>query len=456
MSALSWLLTVAVMASGSSDPANDWIQLSGSPAEIGAAWGQLNADVIHQDMKATFFKPAREKGLTDADLLERGQRFAEICEIVAPHWLEEARAAARAARVDPELYTAYIGSVYRFLFLGDECTSYAVSKEFTAGNAILFHKTRDNQDRPQSACLVSSDLPGVNRFITVSDASILACMMMVNEKGLAGSADMGGLRPVTPRFRGMMNTFVLRHIAERAATCDDAERILRDFVEKGYYAGGGKTGTHWLFVDRHGTILELSNNEQEVVAKKHDQKVYFSLRQESAAARTLEAAEEPIDFHLFHGVSRDASMCFDSSISGMTVEIHAGRPADLTCAWLALPAKGLAPALVYGGHWHPAATGGRRSLQPAFGVTIPGRPLGIGRSRPAQTSQGHRATRSRFAGARCPAGRHWTPGPRGARCNEHMAKDAARGAVNPVKVGGSYARLDSPLAGSLEWRNGVP
>ena len=48
----------------------------------------------------------------------------------------------------------------------------------------------------------------------------------------------------------MMNTFLLRHIAERASCCAEALEIIREFVGRGWYAGGAKTGTHWLFVDR--------------------------------------------------------------------------------------------------------------------------------------------------------------------------------------------------------------
>ena len=68
--------------------------------------------------------------------------------------------------------------------------------------AILFHKTRDNKDRPQAAYIVESSLEGINKFISVSNATtILGCSMMVNEKGLAGSSDY----PVEHTRRGDPN-----------------------------------------------------------------------------------------------------------------------------------------------------------------------------------------------------------------------------------------------------------
>ena len=325
------------------------IALTGPPEAIGEKWGRINATVIQTDMQKSYVKPAAEKGFSEEALVERGRGFVEICAEIAPHWLDEAKAIAKAARVNPDLYTAYIGTVYRRLWAGDECTSYAVSPDYTEENAVFFHKNRDNVAKPQAGCVIASDVPGVNTFITVTDASVLACMMMVNDKGLAGSADTGGtVGAGTPKYSGLMNTFVLRHIAERAASCDDALAIVREFVDKGYYAGGGGTGTHWLFVDKQGRILEVSNNADDVAFQFHDEKVYFSARAGSNAASTLQDAKVPIGFHTFHNVSRDPSMCFDSTISGMTVEISRTHPEHLTCAWLTFPAKGLAFPLFMG------------------------------------------------------------------------------------------------------------
>jgi len=188
-------------------------------------------------MEEFFLKPARAAGVREAELVRRAARFVRIAGECAPHWLEEAAAAASAAGVDGEVYVAFLAGVYRSLFLGSECTSYAFAPS-RAGGAVLFHKNRDNADRDQAAFVLSQAAPGLNRFIAVSDASVLACMMMVNERGLAGSADMGGPPVKEPRYRGMMKTFLLRHVAERAADCREALAIVREFVERGWYAGG--------------------------------------------------------------------------------------------------------------------------------------------------------------------------------------------------------------------------
>ncbi|HEO72669.1 MAG TPA: hypothetical protein ENN80_15535, partial [Candidatus Hydrogenedentes bacterium] len=128
---IAWAVVLTagcVMACGENDEA---VRLTGSPRAIGTAWGTLNGAVIRRDIQEHFVAPASEKGFSEADLIARAERFVAICLEITPHWLEEADAIARAAEVAPALYRAYIGCVYRSLWAGDECTSYAVHKAHT-------------------------------------------------------------------------------------------------------------------------------------------------------------------------------------------------------------------------------------------------------------------------------------------------------------------------------------
>jgi len=329
------------------------VTLAGTPEQIGSLWGKINREAIREDMDKYYLAVAKNKDISTTALIERSERFVELVQQCAPHWLTESHAIARAAGVDERVYVSFVANVYRGLFLHDECTSYAVSPEFTVDHRIFFHKNRDNAPKKQCVFVLDSAVEGVNKFIAVSDASVIACMMMVNDRGLAGSADMGGLPMGRAEYRGLMNTFLLRHIAERATTCEDALRIIEQFVSKGYYAGGAKTGTHWLFVDANGKRLEVSNNSDQVTHTYHTKKVYFSARQDSNASKVLERGESSIDFATFHNVSRDPSVCFNTSIAGMSVEIDRTRPDMLTRAWVSLPARGLSFPLFIGGRHTP-------------------------------------------------------------------------------------------------------
>ncbi len=340
-------------------PAN----LSGTPTQVGETWGTVNGQAVRNAMERYLAK-ARAENLSEETLLQRAQPFVEIARQIAPHWIEEARAIARAAGVDADLYLSFLANTPRGIGF-HECTSYAVPRELTQAGAIFFHKNRDNVDREQAGYILTSSLKGISKFMAVSNASAVNCSMMVNDKGLAGSADYPANltrkddpsallpEPAEPRYRGVMNDFLLRHVAERASSCSEALNVIQDVVKKGYYAGGTVNGTHWLFVDRTGTIMEISSNARHVVHRTHAQKVYFSRRDGSAAANRLRQAEGRIDFHLFHNVSRNPSICLGSSISGMTVEIDAEHPDVLTCAWFSFPARSLSFPLFMGGRKTP-------------------------------------------------------------------------------------------------------
>jgi len=349
------------------------VRLAGTPEQIGRTWGEVNKQIIAHELDVHYLKKAAAAGISEATLIERSEAWVRIAGEIAPHWLEEARATARAAGVDEERYLAFVGGKVRNLFL-HECTSYAVSREHAQGGAILFHKTRDNVDRPQAAFVLESSLEGIHKFIGVSDSSAIGCSMMVNDQGLAGAADYPAHltrkndsaearqlqpfplpEPAEPRYRGMMSGSLLRHIAERASTCREALDMIEDFVKRGYWAGGDVNGSHWLFVDRTGTILEVSNNARHVVSKVHDGKVYFSRFVDGAAARKLRESEGPVDFALFHGVARDKSMCFKSSIAGMTAEIDPAHPELLTCAWISLPVRAASFPILMGQSGTPGA-----------------------------------------------------------------------------------------------------
>lgn len=369
----------------------DMIRLAGTPEQIGTIWGKMNKEIIVRDMNTHYLKRAAEAGISKETLIERSAAYVRIAEKIAPHWLAEARAIARAAGVDEDLYIAFVDGRSRNRFL-HECTSYAVSREHAQG-AILFHKTRDNVDRLQSTPILESSLDGINKFIAVTNASRIQLSMMINEKGLAGAGDYPAhrkknsselhLAKAKPQYRGLMGGSILRHIAERASSCAEALAIIEDFVAKGYYAGGSVNGNHWLFVDREGTVLEVCNNSRHVVSKVHTQKTYFSRLSTSKAAQRLRKADS-VDFQRFHGISRVKPLLTKKSIAGMTVEIDPERPDLFTCAWITLPVRSVAFPVFMGQDSVPVCL-------------FDGSAYALGKQGPAQTSRWEAMERSMHA-----------------------------------------------------------
>jgi len=325
------------------------VELVGTPREIGTTWGIIQKAQIRDYIKS-YEKRLQGQNITREVLRRRAKRFFEIVRDIAPHWLEESEAIARAAGVDAELYMSLPAMTPRGIGF-HECTSFALSREASASGALLFHRNRDNVDHRQSGYILQSARKGIYKFIAVGGTTTITTSVAVNEKGLVGSADMGGMKVRVPKYRGLMNNQCLRYIIEKAADCDEALALVRELVDKGYYVGGAQ-GTRWSFMDRHGTVLEIAhNNTDKPEATLHREKLYVSKGglATSAAGKALLAAKPPIGFHQFHRLSRDPSVCFGSTIAGMTVEMDTERPDVLTCVWFSFPAKSHSVPVFMGG-----------------------------------------------------------------------------------------------------------
>ena len=204
----------------------------------------------------------RERGLSDQERSNRTEPLRRFIDRFAPAWMDEIEACAGAVEMPTQQYLAFLAGKYRDLFFVDECTSFAALGTATADGAPLFHKNRDNLDRPQ--CAYHKKLLHASRpagFYATGDTSDLGVMMVVNEHGLAGSADMTSpVREGHPKGRGVANPYILRLIAEQAECCEHALEIVQQMIRDGWYAGGTKAGTHWLFADRSGKALRVTQN----------------------------------------------------------------------------------------------------------------------------------------------------------------------------------------------------
>jgi hypothetical protein len=167
-------------------------------------------------------------------------------------------------------------------------------------------------------------------------------MMMVNEHGLAGSADMTSpIKEDQPRGRGVSNPYILRLIAEQAQTCQHALEIVHQMIRDRWYAGGKKSGTHWLFADRTGKALRIAQNSHEEEHEFVEDNVVFLVREEASAAQSLLARRGRITLADMNATATDPEICFKSSISALTVRIDRQDPSSLDEVWFALPAWSL-------------------------------------------------------------------------------------------------------------------
>jgi hypothetical protein len=256
---------------------------------------------------------------------------------LAPHWHEEARAVAEAAGVDAGLYNAFLAGRYRGLLFHEECTSYAAVGSATADGRPLFHKNRDNRMRRQAFYRKEtvgppgwSGLP----YLAVGDTSDTGVMMMVNAAGLAGSADMGGTDP-HPHYRGLMNPYGLRLIAEQATTCAEALELVREMTARGQYAGGS-IATRWTFTDRHGRAVVALNTHDELLIEADTTDGVVQTCPREGLAELLQDRLGRLTPADFNAASRLPGVCAQENCSSLTVLIDPDRPDLYTCAWAAL------------------------------------------------------------------------------------------------------------------------
>lgn len=313
------------------------ISLCGTPEEVGRHFGEINAADIREHMD-TVLGHWREKGLDDKGMIAKSEPLVRFMKKLAPSWEGEFAACAAAAEVDPELYLAFQAGKYRSLFFVQECTSFFAVGSATPDGATLFHKTRDNLTRGQCAYwkgLRHASNPAA--FHATGDTSDVGVMMMVNEHGVAGSADMGGLKVKKPKGDGVMNPYILRLIAERAERVEDALEIIQMCIRDGWYAGGSGSGTNWSFADRHGRGLRVRQNNYEEEHWFVQDDIAFSVRDDTAGAEIIKSKKGKVTVADMNAASTHPSMCFPSSVSSLTVRIDPADPARRNQTWFAIP-----------------------------------------------------------------------------------------------------------------------
>lgn len=317
------------------------VVLEGSPEQVGREWGRINKKDIKDHLLQFFGFANKDMGLNRKILLKRAERYVSIINDIAPHWLKEACAIAEESGVNPDDYICFLGGKYRGIFF-NECFSYLVVGKASQDGSTLFHKNRDTTIVPQSAYVKGIILDGkpsckVAKYISIGGTSDTGCMMMVNEKGLCGSADTGVIDK-KPSYGGVMNHDILRYIAERASTCEEAVEIIEDFISKGWYAGGVYE-TRWLFADKKGTGVHIDNSSQKIKNKFIRDNFLINSPPDSrtkVAKRILKKNFGKIEDNLMNFISRENPICAQLNPSSFTAKVSFNYTDILSYAWVAL------------------------------------------------------------------------------------------------------------------------
>lgn len=388
-----FLLVVALLLGSLAFAATspDAVVLEGSAAEVGAKWGAINRDSI---LKAYNSFLARAKGKED-----QLRSFAKLSidisnKIKCSYWITELNAIADSVGIDRELYIAFTFGRYRDLALQykkEGCTSFALVPPATKNGEIIFHKTRETGKDLQSAYLKkitgvsSTDSPPYKFFGEMGTADT-GVSFFVNEKGLAGSADVpvqwqnnecyvgpyeGDLPWVTPpKYDGLMNHYVPRYIAEHCKNVDEAREAMYFLVKSGYVASGTK-GTNYLFVDARGKVLHITDDCHSII----EDEINPSLK---SGGRTYPGEYVTVHRENDYGSPEDALFSnygnvtvelvnspkvtkhsavwnFDWAQSSATILIDPEYPETLTTIFVTLPAYGYSIPFLMGATATPKA-----------------------------------------------------------------------------------------------------
>ncbi|MBV9866569.1 MAG: hypothetical protein JO316_14540 [Abitibacteriaceae bacterium] len=261
--------------------------LIGQSDEVGALQGELQRAVLTNRIERLLHR-AQESQATDL-LAARAQRFTELLDDAAPHWLQEAQAIAAAAGLEPwhllalnclpgdfwgeryssaplgegqsgdELVNAYEAQGYEPL-LGGDCTTFFGLGEATISGETLFHKNREERDEIQ--CIYIKQIEGFNRFVGAGDIGNLGTAHLHTEDYWVGANNTGSPVPPT-EFEdcALSDSHVLRYLAEHCASLDEIVPALEDLVARRLLGGGGaNTGMILLFADAgRGLIVEATS-----------------------------------------------------------------------------------------------------------------------------------------------------------------------------------------------------
>ncbi|MFP4058578.1 MAG: C45 family autoproteolytic acyltransferase/hydrolase [Candidatus Brocadiia bacterium] len=235
------------------------VLLSGSPGELGRAYGELAGEALRQRLGRMRAQAARSPWSRE-ELLERGRTFAGFVARTAPEWLDEAAGVAEAARVERADLLALNALPRGFWESGPGgCTSAVVAGSASATHDTLLHKNRDEHDEPQDFHVRRS---AGRQVLASRDVGRLGFAHFHSDRALAGANNTGSEIPADElRECGLACVHLLRLVAERASTCDEAVAVLEQAVAKEVAgASGGSRGMIFLLADpRRGAVVEMTS-----------------------------------------------------------------------------------------------------------------------------------------------------------------------------------------------------
>ena len=219
------------------------LMVAGTPVQMGTAQGRLLRPAARKMTERVVYL------VGGGDTLYSGQwfvdRMAEIERRTLPHipprFLEECDALARAAGVSQR--DGRYANLFPERF---HCSGVALRGQATAGGRVLHARVLDymREIDLQDGAAVTVFMPeGHYKWMSLGYAGFIGTVTAMNERGLS-IGEMGGRGE--GQWDGTPMSLLLRDVMERAATVDEALRILRDARRTCQY--------YYILSDRSGSL----------------------------------------------------------------------------------------------------------------------------------------------------------------------------------------------------------
>ncbi len=254
--------------------------------------GELQHRVLEERVRRTLGR-ADDISYQPDLLKERADRFHQILERVAPHWIQEAAAIASASKCEtwhietwhilalnclppnfwgqnhqspPPENSALSAMVNPYeaqgveMGLGGDCTSFFALGDSVLGGETLLHKNRDQDDEVQ--CAYIKHVENSFRFVGSGDVGNLGTAHLQTENFWAGAnntgSDISSDEFVDCAFS---DAHALRYFAENCKTLDDIVPACQLLIDNEALSGGGfEKGSIWLFADEaRGLVIEATS-----------------------------------------------------------------------------------------------------------------------------------------------------------------------------------------------------
>ncbi len=236
------------------------ILLPTDPTEAGRAYGSLAAPVL-RDRIGRMWRVAEDSPWSLGALEDRGARFRAFVARIAPRWLDEAEAIAAAASLEAtDLYVLNALPADFWDTKTGGCTSCIIAGGASATGSAMLHKNRDIINEAQD--LHVRQAPDGTQLLASRDIGTLGIAHFHSHKALAGANNTGSPIPTDElRDCGLACTHLLRLVAERAGSCDEAIAILEDALAKEVAgASGAVRGMIFLFAEpTKGVVVEMTS-----------------------------------------------------------------------------------------------------------------------------------------------------------------------------------------------------